>query len=72
MLKKFKNDINDHSLRANNLAVTNYQSEETFINNIYETIITQNYFNFSHYNSNPLFQYYGTNRDFSDIILKNY
>lgn len=72
MLKKFKNDINTNSTRANKLAVLNYQSEETFITNIYETIISQNYFKQSYFNSTPLFQYYGTNRDFADIILSNY
>jgi hypothetical protein len=72
MLKKFKNDININSSRANNLTKTNYQDEEIFITNIYETIISQNYFNQSYSSSNPLFQYYGTNRDFADIIMNNY
>lgn len=72
LLKKFKNDINDQSIRTNELAINNYQLEENFITNIYESTISQNYFNSLYFNSDPLFQTYGTNWDFADVILKGF
>lgn len=72
MIKKFKNDVNEQATRTHALPINNYQLEENFISNIYESIVSQNYFNSLYFNSEPLFQYYGTNWDFSSILLDNF
>lgn len=71
LIKDYKKEINRVADSANSLTKHSYVANNNYTSNTLESMLAENYFNKDFFDSQPLFENYGTNRDYYNNIIEN-
>ena len=71
LIKDYKKEINRVADSANSLTKHSYVANNNYTSNTLESMLAENYFNKDFFDSKPLFENYGTNRDYYNNIIEN-